>query len=73
MELTVYKADFTVECWHEFYGRCGWLEYEQCLCILFNQKLKRENHNAYDEGPEILRCKTCITFCANMPREDMEE
>jgi hypothetical protein len=33
MELTVYKADFTVylslECWHEFCGRCGWLEYEQ--------------------------------------------
>jgi hypothetical protein len=65
---TVFKADFVIECWHEFCGNCNWREDKKCL--LFYQKLRKLDINAYDEGPEILRCKTCITFCANMPYEE---
>jgi hypothetical protein len=71
MEVTVYKANFAIECWHEFCGGCGWLEGEKCL--LFEQKLKKEVYDMFGEGPTILRCKTCVTFCSNMPREDFEE
>jgi hypothetical protein len=71
MEVTIYKADFVIKCWHEFCGSCDWQEDNKCL--LFNQNLKRINYNSYGEGPEILRCKTCITLCANMLREDFEE
>jgi hypothetical protein len=41
--------------------------------LLFDKKLEQLKFNAYDEGPEILCCKTCVAFCANMPREDKEE
>jgi hypothetical protein len=70
-EITVYKANFVIKCWHEFCGRCDWRENKKCL--LFDQNLKEENYNAFGEGYEILRCKTCKTFCDNMPREDFGE
>jgi hypothetical protein len=70
MDLTVYKANTTIECWHEFCWRCEWVEGKKCL--LFNQRLNQVDSGIYDEGPTILRCKTCINFCANMPYEDIE-
>jgi hypothetical protein len=71
MELTLYKADFTIECWHEFCWRCDWKVGKECT--LFNQKLKQENLGIFGEGPSILRCKACTNFCSNMPQEDIEE
>ena len=71
MDLTIYKADFTIECWHEFCWRCGWKEEKKCL--LFDRKLKQVDGGMYGEGPTILRCKACVDFCTNMPREDIEE
>jgi hypothetical protein len=73
VEITVYKADFTVACWYEYcVGCCDWLEGKTCL--LFNQKLKmkQEEYNAYDEMPDILRCKSCVTLCANLTYESEE-
>lgn len=71
MDKTIFSANFTITCIHEFCsGSCEWLETGKC--ILFNQKLKRLGDNAYDEGPDILRCKMCITFCGNLPYEEEE-
>jgi hypothetical protein len=71
VELTVYKADFEITCWHEYCSSwCNWLDGGRCL--LFEQKLKRESYNAYDEGPDTLRCQSCVKLCANLEREDEE-
>jgi hypothetical protein len=71
VEIAIYKADFEIVCWHEYcVRRCNWLDTERC--ILFDQKLKKEDFNAYDEGPDTLRCKSCVTLCANLEREDEE-
>jgi hypothetical protein len=69
--VTVYTANFIIECWHEFCGNCNWQDGEKCL--LFEQKLKTNRFNAFGEGSEILRCKACMIFCSNMPSEDFDE
>jgi hypothetical protein len=71
MEVTIYKADFSIKCWHEFCGSCEWRVGKKCL--LFEQRLKEERYGMFDEGPSIVRCKVCMSFCANMPREDIYE
>jgi hypothetical protein len=67
--ITAYKADFEIECSNEFCGRCGWRERKHCC--LFNTRLKVME--VIYEMPALLRCKTCITFCANMPMEERDE
>ena len=71
MEGTItYKAEFEIKCWHEFCGPCDWREKKKCL--LLDQTLREVNLNAYDEGPTILRCKTCVALCSNLPYADLE-
>jgi hypothetical protein len=73
VELTVYKADFEITCWHEFCsGRCNWLSEGRCL--LFEQALKKKPSVAYmhSDMPNIFRCQSCVKLCANLAREDEE-
>ena len=64
-DITLYKAGFEIECWHDFCGPCSWREGKRCL--LLDTGLKQNGYDdGYGEFPTILRCKSCLSLCSNM-------
>lgn len=38
-DITLYKAGFEIECWHDFCGPCSWREGKRCLLLDTGLKL----------------------------------